>query len=180
MCLVSRTRCSVLHAAPQSRDPRIQVHSGPRISSAPLRAAQRPGHAKPSSLRNGCAVIAGGARSCARLEGWPPVPWLHPSFETLAEFIIGPRFARTRWQAPQEEALPGSQSPRLRCLGALRQQRVPESSRHKLPHTLHRTAMLRSNRNEGWGRTSSTWGKSVGRPYAGDIGLNMERPCIPR
>jgi hypothetical protein len=25
---------------------------------------------------------------------------LHPSFETLAEFIIGPRFARTRWQAP--------------------------------------------------------------------------------
>jgi len=27
-----------------------------------------------------------------------------PSFETLAEFIIGPRFARTRWQAPQDEA----------------------------------------------------------------------------
>src|SRR6267378_6246124 len=26
-----------------------------------------------------------------------------PSFETLAEFIIGPRFARTRWQAPQDE-----------------------------------------------------------------------------
>ena len=25
---------------------------------------------------------------------------LRPSFETLAEFIIGPRFARTRWQAP--------------------------------------------------------------------------------
>jgi hypothetical protein len=25
------------------------------------------------------------------------------SFETLAEFIIGPRFARTRWQAPQDE-----------------------------------------------------------------------------
>jgi hypothetical protein len=25
-------------------------------------------------------------------------------FETLAEFIIGPRFARTRWQAPQDEA----------------------------------------------------------------------------
>jgi hypothetical protein len=24
----------------------------------------------------------------------------YPSFETLAEFIIGPRFARTRWQAP--------------------------------------------------------------------------------
>src|SRR5262249_46776116 len=23
--------------------------------------------------------------------------------ETLAEFIIGPRFARTRWQAPQDE-----------------------------------------------------------------------------
>jgi hypothetical protein len=28
---------------------------------------------------------------------------LRPSFETLAEFIIGPRFARTRWQAPQDE-----------------------------------------------------------------------------
>jgi hypothetical protein len=27
-------------------------------------------------------------------------PVLHPSFDTLAEFIIGPRFARTRWQAP--------------------------------------------------------------------------------
>jgi hypothetical protein len=26
---------------------------------------------------------------------------LRPSFETLAEFIIGPRFAWTRWQAPQ-------------------------------------------------------------------------------
>jgi hypothetical protein len=24
------------------------------------------------------------------------------SFETLAEFIIGPRFARTRWQAPHQ------------------------------------------------------------------------------
>ena len=29
-----------------------------------------------------------------------------PSFETLAEFIIGPRFARTRWQAPQDEDRP--------------------------------------------------------------------------
>jgi hypothetical protein len=28
---------------------------------------------------------------------------LLPSFETLAEFIIGPRFARTGWQAPQDE-----------------------------------------------------------------------------
>ena len=56
-----------------------------------------------SSLRNGFAVIAGGARTCARLEGWPRVHVLRPSFETLAEFIIGPRFARTRWQAPQDE-----------------------------------------------------------------------------
>jgi hypothetical protein len=39
---VSRTRCSVLHGAPQSRD---QGDNGPRISSAPLRAAQHPGHA---------------------------------------------------------------------------------------------------------------------------------------
>src|ERR1700676_5160894 len=30
-----------------------------------------------------------------------------PSCETLAEFIIGPRFARTRWQAPQDEVVPG-------------------------------------------------------------------------
>src|SRR5450756_1754736 len=28
---------------------------------------------------------------------------LRPSFETLAEPVIGPRFARTRWQAPQDE-----------------------------------------------------------------------------
>jgi hypothetical protein len=39
----------------------------------------------------------------ARLEGWRRVHVLHPSFETLAEFIIGPRFARTRWQAPQDD-----------------------------------------------------------------------------
>jgi hypothetical protein len=50
MCSVSRTRCSVLHAAPQSRDPwRRGVHNGPRISSAPRRevrrAAQHPGNA---------------------------------------------------------------------------------------------------------------------------------------
>src|ERR1700739_1889321 len=50
---VSRTRCSVLHAAPQSRDPHFLVEAwtytsslrhGPRISSASLRAAQRPGN----------------------------------------------------------------------------------------------------------------------------------------
>src|SRR5450756_697252 len=28
---------------------------------------------------------------------------LRPSFETLAEPVIGPRFARTRWQALQDE-----------------------------------------------------------------------------
>jgi hypothetical protein len=47
---VSRTRCSALHAAPQSRNPRQRgVQNGPRISSAPRReerrAAQHPGHA---------------------------------------------------------------------------------------------------------------------------------------
>src|ERR1700738_3431474 len=45
--LVSRTRCSVLHAAPQSRDP---YRNGPRLCSASLRAAQRPGHAQLTSL----------------------------------------------------------------------------------------------------------------------------------
>jgi len=36
--LVSRTRCSALRAAPQSRDPQqIERHDGPRISSAPRR-----------------------------------------------------------------------------------------------------------------------------------------------
>jgi hypothetical protein len=44
-----------------------------------------------SSPRNGFAVIAGGARPCARLEGWPRVRALRPSFETLAS------------QAPQDE-----------------------------------------------------------------------------
>ena len=37
-----------------------------------------------SSPRNGFAVIAGGARPYARLEGWPRVHALCPSFETLA------------------------------------------------------------------------------------------------
>jgi hypothetical protein len=36
MRLVSRTRCSVLHAAPQSRDPDFCCN-GPRIRSAPRR-----------------------------------------------------------------------------------------------------------------------------------------------
>src|SRR6202171_4561643 len=40
LSLVSRTRCSVLHAAPLSRD---QYKHGSRFCSAPLRAAQRPG-----------------------------------------------------------------------------------------------------------------------------------------
>src|SRR5580692_12004293 len=40
---------------------------------------------------------------CARLEEWPRVRALCPSFETRAEFIIGPRFAGTRWPAPQDE-----------------------------------------------------------------------------
>jgi hypothetical protein len=41
--------------------------------------------------------------SAWRLEGWMQHADSRPSFETLAEFIIGPRFARTRWQAPQDE-----------------------------------------------------------------------------
>src|SRR5450631_4510484 len=59
---VSRTRCSVLHAAPQSRDPRRRRKKGPRplhgpplpLEGPPKRAggaAQRPGHAGPSSKR---------------------------------------------------------------------------------------------------------------------------------
>src|SRR5260370_41390315 len=39
---------------------------------------------------------------------------LRPSFETLAEPVIGPRFARTRWQAPQDEARISSQALRRR------------------------------------------------------------------
>jgi hypothetical protein len=36
----------------------------------------------------------------------PPVCFSRAiSFETLAEFIIGPRFARTRWQAPLDEVI---------------------------------------------------------------------------
>ncbi|SHH63884.1 hypothetical protein SAMN05443248_5497 [Bradyrhizobium erythrophlei] len=43
---LSRTRCSVLHAAPQSRDPHKACGlDGPRLGSAALRAALRPGHA---------------------------------------------------------------------------------------------------------------------------------------
>src|SRR5260370_21957940 len=34
-----------------------------------------------------------GARPCARLEGWPLLHALCPSFDTLAEFLIGPRGA---------------------------------------------------------------------------------------
>src|ERR1700753_1894952 len=51
------------------------------------------------SPRNGSVAIAGGARCCARLQGCTQVHALRLSFETLAEFIIRPRVARTRWQA---------------------------------------------------------------------------------
>src|ERR1700694_4323 len=70
MRLVSRTRCSVLHDAPQSRDPRrCGVHGGPRSSSAPLRAAQHPGHVSVRLER-------------ASKDG--PAPW----FETLASRAV--------------------------------------------------------------------------------------------
>jgi hypothetical protein len=46
---VSRTRCSVLHDAPQSRDrTRRGVSLRPRLCGAPLRAAPRPGNAHSS------------------------------------------------------------------------------------------------------------------------------------
>ena len=34
---MSRTRCGILHAAPQSRDPALVRIAGPRLCSAPLR-----------------------------------------------------------------------------------------------------------------------------------------------
>jgi hypothetical protein len=34
---MSRTRCGILDAAPQSRDPALAKIAGPRLSSAPLR-----------------------------------------------------------------------------------------------------------------------------------------------
>src|SRR6266699_1700858 len=58
--------------------------------------------------------------------------------------------------------------------------RVSEGCRHKRPYTLHRTALLWSNRHGVWGRTSSTERKSAGRPYAADIGLGTERQCSAR
>jgi hypothetical protein len=46
-----------------------------------------------SSPRNGFAVIAGGTAFWPCLEGWIEMRTVRsPSFETLAEFIIGPRF----------------------------------------------------------------------------------------
>ena len=53
------------------------------------------------------------------------------SFETLAEFIIGPRFARTRWQAPQDEDKAACDAARLihpACRGL-----DPLQCRHDLP-----------------------------------------------
>src|SRR3984885_5786564 len=53
---VSRTRCSVLHDAPQSRDPKTHsIKLGPRISSPTpqeRRAAQHPGHARLTPCRS--------------------------------------------------------------------------------------------------------------------------------
>jgi hypothetical protein len=76
------------------------------------------------SAVNAChpCVSAGNAAAAfwPRLEGWPRVRLLHPSFETLAEFIIGPRFARTRWQAPQDDVFACFASPssdERNCLG---------------------------------------------------------------
>jgi hypothetical protein len=50
---VSRARCSVFHDAPRSRDPRRALEHGPRISSAPLRAAQHSGHVNAPSHSRG-------------------------------------------------------------------------------------------------------------------------------
>ena len=77
----------------------------PRPLTPRRRCRRNRGHrydVPPASLRNGFAVILRSGRR-PRLEGWPRVRLLHPSFETLAEFSIGPRFARTRWQAPQDD-----------------------------------------------------------------------------
>src|ERR1700689_273179 len=53
---VSRTRCSVLHDAPQSRAPKTHpIKLGPRISSTTpqeRRAAQHPGHARLTPCRS--------------------------------------------------------------------------------------------------------------------------------
>jgi hypothetical protein len=47
---------------------------------------------------------------------------------------------------PRRRAEPASQSG---------EQEFPKGCRNKRPYTLHRTALLWSNRNEVWGRTSS-------------------------
>src|SRR3954469_22417394 len=48
--MVCRTRCGILHAAPQSRDRhKRRCPLPPRLSSAPLRAALRPGHTAASA-----------------------------------------------------------------------------------------------------------------------------------
>jgi hypothetical protein len=69
------------------------------------------------------------ARPCARLEGWRRVQLLRPSFETLAEFIIGPRpptsrssisFRRKRWPAPIHGPAPRRQRRSLRPAPDLR------------------------------------------------------------
>jgi hypothetical protein len=52
----------------------------------------------------------------------------------------------------------GAIRPRRRAESAsqsVEQGEFPKGCRHKRPYTVHRTALLWSNRNEVWGRTSS-------------------------
>jgi hypothetical protein len=66
--LVSRTRCGILHAAPQSRDPGFlesQATGAPalqRTASQELRAALRPGHEVLQLTANFKSLIA--SKSC--------------------------------------------------------------------------------------------------------------------
>jgi hypothetical protein len=89
---VSRTRCSALRAAPQSRDPQqIERHDGPRISSAPRRkcgalrsirgtSGAAVARMERSAIRGRRCVSPGFRGAChrARIRA---TRWLHPGYD---------------------------------------------------------------------------------------------------
>src|SRR3982074_3070988 len=84
--------------------------AAPRSRKA-SRRSRKSGHQSFDFILRGYEKIADLILRSARLRAsrWMAVSrCVAPSFETLAEFSIGPRFARTRWQTPQDEVrIPG-------------------------------------------------------------------------
>src|SRR5713226_5537576 len=95
-CAVSRTRCSVLHDAPQSRDP-PQCNGGmdPGAANAPLRAAQHPGN----EIAYSAGLACGGGGAAAG--GVPVAAAVAAFFSTRRTARIEPSYSASNGMASE-------------------------------------------------------------------------------